>query len=75
MLCSTLFLGLNNECAGPPLALKATVISQRLTVPYLMQEEDIWASFFDICAPVCAESGVKRHVRWSHGVLIQYFSG
>lgn len=74
VLCNTLFLGLNNECAGLPLVLKAPIISQGLTVSYLMQDEDIWGSFFDICARVCAHSEVKRQVgqilRWSYGVLI-----
>ena len=32
MLCSTLFPELNNEWAGLPLALKATIISQGLTI-------------------------------------------
>lgn len=33
-LCSTLFPGLNNECAGLPLALKAPIISQGLTITH-----------------------------------------
>lgn len=33
-LCSTLFPGLNNECAGLPLVLKATIISQGLTITH-----------------------------------------
>lgn len=33
-LCSTLFPGLNNECAGLPLVLKATIISLGLTITH-----------------------------------------
>lgn len=33
-LCGTLFPGLNNECAGLPLVLKATIISLGLTITH-----------------------------------------
>lgn len=35
-LCGTLFPGLNNECAGLPLVLKATIISLGLTITHAL---------------------------------------